>query len=786
MKKNRNQPSPGEPSGGPASDSEDRTRAAPPGEESLLEILETVSDGFFLLDDQLVLTYMNGPAARHLGVSPDKVIGRPLFDAFPEARGSVFEEKYREALRTRNFVRFETAFEIPPYFNWYEVQVHPRSEGLAVVFRVTTEQRRAERELRESEERYRNLFESAGDGILVVEEAWVVDCNPAALRILGCREKPELIGRAAWDFSPPFQPDGRDSMGAARAIVEGALRGEPQHFEWRHLRKDGLPIDVDVSMSQYAAGGRNLLQVIIRDITARKETEQALRESERQKEMILESTAEAVICVDPKLRVIWANRIAREAAGISAEAVVGRPCYEVWHRRESHCGNCVTLAAYREKRPLKKEVETPDGRFWQLRSYPILEDGAVVALVEFGRDITVRKQAEAEKAKLEQKFRQAQKLESIGRLAGGVAHDLNNLLSPILGYSEMLRMDAGAGPAQLNVEWLEQIEQAGLRARDLVRQLLAFSRKQALAFQPVRLNDLLRGFEKLLRRTIREDVDILWALSPGLPPVMGDPGQLEQVLMNLAVNAQDAMPGGGKLTLETAAVELDESYAARHPGAKPGRYVMLAVSDTGTGMDETVRGQLFEPFFSTKQNGEGTGLGLATVYGIVKQHGGNIWVYSEPGHGATFKVYLPAAENVPVVAPKERPAETNVMPEIPETILLVEDEDAVRELATTILKGKGYTVLAASGGAEALSRLERARNPVHLLLTDVVMPGMNGRELFRRAAGIRPEIRVVYMSGYTDNVIAHHGVLDEGVQFLQKPFSVQSLLRAVRKALDAG
>ncbi len=758
--------------------------ASPPDQEGLLEILETVSDGFFLLDDRLALTYMNGPAARHLGVSLDNLIGRPLFDAFPEARGSVFEKKYREALRTGCPLRFETAFDVPPYQNWYEVQVHPRSGGLAVVFRVATEQRRAERELRNSEERYRTLFETAGDGILIVEEAWVVDCNPAALRILGCREKSELIGRAAWDFSPPFQPDGRDSLRAARMIVERVLAGESQTFEWRHLRKDGVPADVEVSLSQYAAGGRNLLQAIIRDITARKEMERALRESEHQKELILESTAEAVICVDPELRVIWANRIARNAAGVSAEAMRGRPCYEVWHCRESHCQGCVTLNAYREKRPLQKEIETPDGRFWELRSYPILDDGEVVALVEFGRDITSRRQAEMEKAELEQKFRQAQKLESIGRLAGGVAHDLNNLLSPILGYSEMLRMDVGQGQTEMRVEWLEQIEQAGLRARDLVRQLLAFSRKQTLAFRPIHLNDLVRGFEKLLRRTIREDVAIHWVLDPVLPPVMGDPGQLEQVLMNLAVNAQDAMPQGGKLTLETGAAELDESYAARHPGVKPGPYAMLAVSDTGTGMDEAVRGQLFEPFFSTKENGEGTGLGLATVYGIVKQHGGNIWVYSEPGRGATFKVYLPVAEKVFEAVPEPASAEPEAMPAIPETILLVEDEKAVRELAAVILAGRGYTVLSAGGGSEALSLLERTPEPVHLLLTDVVMPGMNGKELFHRVAAVYPDVRVVYMSGYTDNVIAHHGVLDAGVRFLQKPFSVRTLVDAVRAALD--
>ncbi|MDY6906393.1 MAG: ATP-binding protein [Thermodesulfobacteriota bacterium] len=409
------------------------------------------------------------------------------------------------------------------------------------------------------------------------------------------------------------------------------------------------------------------------------------------------------------------------------------------------------------------------------------DNGAVLSYEGILLDITDQKQAEADKNRLEAQFQQSQKLESIGRLAGGVAHDLNNLLSPILGYGEMLLEDTDAEDPRR--EPMEEIILAGERARDLVRQLLAFSRKQVLSFRTIELNTLVTGFEKLLRRTVREDIHIHLTLADSLPPVKGDTGQIEQIIMNMAVNAQDAMPHGGMLTLETAMVELDRQYADRHEEVMPGPHVMLGISDTGIGMDEETRKHLFEPFFTTKPVGEGTGLGLATVYGIVKQHKGHVWVYSEPGRGTTFKVYLPVAAGA-------RMAEKDVTVEDAafkgsETILLVEDNQQLRKLARALLMRRGYSVLTAANGKEALSILEDHAAPLDLLLTDVIMPDMNGRELYFRAMEIYPELKVLYMSGYTDNVIAHHGVLDEGVQFIQKPFTVKALATKVREVLMA-
>ncbi|GAB6145352.1 response regulator [Desulfocicer niacini] len=389
--------------------------------------------------------------------------------------------------------------------------------------------------------------------------------------------------------------------------------------------------------------------------------------------------------------------------------------------------------------------------------------------------------AEMETQHLQEQFAQAQKLESIGRLAGGVAHDLNNLLSPILGYGEMLLEDTPeADPRR---EFLKEIVSAGSRARDMVGQLLAFSRKQTLEFKPVDLNDLLKRFEKLLRRTIREDVTIKFNLAPGLPLIKGDVGQLEQVVMNLAVNAQDAMPHGGSLAMSIVEIELDDTDAEVFEGGIAGPHVMLTVKDTGTGMTDTTLQHLYEPFYTTKEPGKGTGLGLATVYGIVKQHDGTIQVESAPT-GTVFRIYFPVGSDVRKGDQPEAVCNTGAGEQRGETILLVEDNESVRDLTVIILKREGYDILVAENGNDALARLEGHHGNVSLMLTDVVMPEMNGKELFNQVSALYPEIKVIYMSGYTDEVIAHHGIMDEGVHFIQKPFSVNDLSAKLREVLD--
>jgi PAS domain S-box-containing protein len=439
----------------------------------------------------------------------------------------------------------------------------------------------------------------------------------------------------------------------------------------------------------------------------------------------------------------------------------------------------LTERALQDHKPFSCEhrIVRPDGAVRTVHSQGrlVLGDGGTpVRMVGTVQDITDR-------AQLENQFRQAQRMEAVGRLAGGVAHDFNNLLTVINSYSEFLLEDLDAEDHRRHD--VEEIRKAGVSAAALTRQLLAFSRQQVLQPQILDPSDVLAKAESLLKRMIGEDVEVVMALAPQLGTVRADPGQVEQVIMNLAVNARDAMPEGGRLTIETANVEMDEAYLRNHAVGSPGRYVMLAVTDTGVGMDETTQAHIFEPFFTTKETGKGTGLGLATVYGVVKQSGGFIWVYSEPGHGTTFKIYLPRVDE---------PAQSLTGPDVTtkslrgvETVLLVEDAVAVRAVARHTLERQGYTVLEASNGAAALRLAAEHPGTIQLVVTDVVMPGMNGRQFAEQLAAARPSLKVLYTSGYTDDAVVRHGVLESGVQFLQKPFTPDALARKVREVLDS-
>jgi PAS domain S-box-containing protein len=430
------------------------------------------------------------------------------------------------------------------------------------------------------------------------------------------------------------------------------------------------------------------------------------------------------------------------------------------------------------KRPRTFTVTCKDGTEKIINFIPVqLETGENLMACE---DMTELKRAEEEKAFLQEQVRQSQKVEAIGRLAGGIAHDFNNYLTVIKGYSQLSRIELKEGdPVRGNID---AIQNATERAASLTRQLLAFSRRQVMQMKVLDLNLLLRDLDKMLRRIIEEDIELITLLAEDLGRIRADAGQIEQVIMNLAVNAKDAMPTGGKLTIETANVELDESYVHRHVDVKPGPYVMFSVSDIGVGMSPEVRERIFEPFFTTKEKGKGTGLGLSTTYGIVKQSEGHILVYSEQGKGTTFKIYLPRIneplENIRTEVLKEE------LPCGNETILIVEDEEEVRKLAGKILERLGYRIIETLHGDDALVACERNKNPIHLLLADIVMPGMSGSELAKLLKPLYPGIKILYMSGYTDNAIVRHGVLEKGVNYIQKPFTIEGLARKVREVLD--
>jgi PAS domain S-box-containing protein len=403
------------------------------------------------------------------------------------------------------------------------------------------------------------------------------------------------------------------------------------------------------------------------------------------------------------------------------------------------------------------------------------DDGNAIFFELFAEDVTERRA-------LEQQLRQAQKMEAVGRLAGGIAHDFNNLLMVISGYSEFLLAGIGSDPALRGPA--QEIANAAERATTLTRQLLAFSRKQMLAPKVVDLNAVVTENLKMLTRLIGEDIDLVMVPSSDIGAVKADPGQIEQVVMNLAVNARDAMPQGGKLTIETANVTLGANYARFHSPVKPGDYVMLAISDSGMGMDTETQTHIFEPFYTTKGL-KGTGLGLSTVYGIVKQSEGYIWVYSEPGKGTTFKIYLPRVDSATLHLEASQPAAISEQAGPGrETVLLVEDEETLRQLTRQSLQNQGYSVIDAADGGSALRLSQAHKGPIHLLLTDVIMPGMNGRELANHLSPYRPEMKVLYMSGYTENHIGHNGTLDRGITLLQKPFTLPALNAKVREVLD--
>jgi two-component system cell cycle sensor histidine kinase/response regulator CckA len=518
-----------------------------------------------------------------------------------------------------------------------------------------------------------------------------------------------------------------------------------------------------------------------------KRAQSALKESEKKFQQFYDEAPVGYHELDPKGRITRVNRKELQMLGYSAGEMLGKPVWNFFE--EGDTTRKVILAK------LSGDVSFHDTfeRTYRRKdgsTLPVLvedrvirdSENQVIAIRSTVEDITERRRTEEALRKSEEQLRQWQRVEAIGRLAGGVAHDFNNLLMTIKGCSELL---LGAFDRRdPRREEVEEILKAADRATALTRQLLAFGRRQVLQPQILDLNAVVMNMDKMLRRLIGEDIQLITSLEPEVWSVKVDPGMIEQVVMNLAVNSRDAMPSGGKLTIETSNVIHDEEYASHHVSVKPGYYVMLAISDTGCGMDKETQSHLFEPFFTTKDTGKGTGLGLSTVYGIIKQSGGNIWAYSEPGLGTTFKIYLPRVEKAAKgYKPRLKPKEVGA-PGGTETILLVEDEESVRSMVSKILQSKGYTVLEARHGNEAIEASERYEGSINLMVTDVIMPQMSGRELAERLAPMRPEMHVLYMSGYPDNTIVQHGVLEPGTAFLQKPFTINALELKVREILD--
>ena len=720
------------------------------------------------------------------GLSAQDIIGRTVLEVLPGTEAH-WIENYGKVALTGEPLRFESSHAgLNKHFDVYAFR--PQEGQFACVFRDISElkARVAETEamaetVRKTADDYRAIFEGAMEGIFRTSpEGHALTANPALAKMLGydselCFAQPITVpAHQVW-------ADPKERSRFLRLVEEQkSVRGH----ECRLQRKDGTVIWASASCRKIIGpdGQTAYYEGFIEDITERKRAEEQLKTSENKFRMAFMTGADASsISTMEDGVIVEVNDRFTKVFGYSKDEVCGKTVAQLGVYADSDRGRLLAeLTAKGHVEDMEFQARRKNGEMGSvLVSASLLQDSGGRLLLSVVRDITEQKRIAVEKTKLEEQFRQAQKLESIGRLAGGVAHDFNNLLTVINGYGDLLLQEYKSGDPLR--KWVVEIRQAGDRATNLTRQLLAFSRKQIVEPGPVYLRGLVAEHQGMLRRLIGEDIELVIESDPADWPVLADPGQLHQVLMNLVVNAQDAMPGGGTLTIRTANVELDETYTASHPEIAPGPYVSLLVSDTGVGIAKEIQERIFDPFFTTKAEGEGTGLGLSTVYGIVRQFGGSIAVMSEPGRGATFEVYLPRLKEA--VAAGTQAACATASASGSETVLVVEDQDTVRSLTVTVLKEHGYRVLDAAQGDDALLAAERHPGPIQLLLTDVVMPHMTGKELAERLKPLRPEIKVLYMSGYAADVIVRRELLDSGAHYLAKPFAPDALAAKVREVL---
>jgi PAS domain S-box-containing protein len=647
-----------------------------------------------------------------------------------------------------------------------------------------TERKQAEKALQASESRKDAILKSALDCVITIDhEGKVIDFNPAAEQTFGYSSE-DVVGRQMANLIVPPAVREQHKSGFARYLATGCASVLGKRLEVAGMRADGSEIPVELTITAIGELPQPTFTAFIRDLTESKRAEQELRESEERYRDLVENAHDLIYEHDLEGNYTSTNKAAERITGYSHEESLKlnlkqgvAPEYlgkAQQMLQQKLAGERVT--AY------ELEILAKDGHrvAVEVNTRLVLRDGVPVGVQGIARDITERKRLEKALHESEEQLRQSQKLEAIGQLAGGVAHDFNNLLTAINGYSALaLRRVGEDHPIS---SYLEEISKAGDRAANLTRQLLAFGRKQLLQPLAINLNDIVGDMSKLLKRLIGEDIQLVTKPGANLKQIKADPGQLEQVLVNLVVNARDAMPRGGTVTIETANTKLDGPYASAHVGVTPGDYVVLAISDTGTGMDHATRSRVFEPFFTTKEKGKGTGLGLSTVYGIVKQSGGNVWVYSELGKGTTFKVYLPQVDDD--VAARDESKTVVSTKRGSETVLLVEDEEMVRKLASELLEESGYVVMSAGGGEEAINFANQHKDRIDLLITDVVMPKISGREVAAQLKKIHPETKVLFMSGYTDEAIVHHGIVDSDIAFIQKPFSQNALAQKIREVLD--
>ena len=753
-------------------------------------VVENSHDGILFTNENAVILYRSPSYRRINGFSNEERLGRSGLDVVHTEDLEGVQRNWAALLADPKNPR-TFAYRIhhkDGSWRWIETAclnllANPEVQSVVIASRDITERKQAEDALAESEERFRRMFERHSAAMIVIdpETGRIVDANQAAADFYGWSIR-ELTGMSIQDVNT-LPPDAvRQQMQNVRSL--GRTR-----FTFRHRRADGSVRDVEVFSSSIELKGKVVLYSIIHDVTEQRKAEALLRQGEERYRLMFEY-APMAITITRGTDVVYANPSCLRTFGLASLDELKRlPPLETF-APEVRSQILENIRRRSQGAPVPNSYETVGIRRDGTR-FPILlylaqaEFAEGPALLAFILDISERKRAEEEKAKLQDQLTQAQKMESVGRLAGGVAHDFNNMLGVILGHTEMALQQVP--PEQPLRDSLEEIRKASNHSADLTRQLLAFARRQTVTPRVIDLNETVQGMLTMLQRMIGEEINLELAAEARLWPVRVDPSQIDQMLANLCVNARDAIHGVGTIRIETRNRSFDEAYCSTHPRMAAGDFVLLRVSDDGHGMDDETLSHLFEPFFTTKAVGEGTGLGLATVYGAVKQNGGVIDVHSEPGHGSQFSIYLPryrGSEDGGTTEPGGRTDQASSIAERHERILLVEDEPSLLRLTEQMLTRQGYAVLAARTPSECLE-LAAHEGQIHLLLTDVVMPEMNGSELAKRVRSLHPSIQCLFMSGYTADTISDHGVLDEKLAFIHKPFSMADLARKIRATLES-
>ena len=749
----------------------------------LNQIFDTAADGMRLIDKDFNVLRVNETFSTLSGVSRDEATGEKCYEVFHGPVCFTPDCPLTRILNGEERVEFEVEKErkdgikIPcivtgtPFRgpggkligiveDFKDITIHRHSEEALQAALRTTEDERL---------KSKSIIESIGEPLGIIDTDFRFVYQNKVHRDTYGKQLGKVCYKAIRN---------RDEICEGCQLAECFRDGNIHTKERVVPREGGLLYVVNTASPLRDSTGKIVAGIeLVRDITEWRLAEEALRESEDKLHAMLLSIADHMSMMDKDLNIIWANDIAKKIFG---DEIIGKKCYEAYHNRKEPCKPypCLTLKAFRDGKVHEHETQVidKDGNilYFHCTANVALRDkeGTPTAVIEISRDITSHK-------KLEGQLIQAQKMEAVGQLAGGVAHDFNNILTAIIGFGNLLQEEVSKDDLLNN--YITKILNSAQKAANLTQSLLAFSREQIISLKPVNLNEIIQGMERLLPRLISEDIELSTVITDEYLTVMADNTQIETVLMNLATNARDAMPDGGSLTIRTGRIELDHEFIKAHGYGKTGSYAIITVEDTGQGMDEKTKERIFDPFFTTKEVGKGTGLGLAMVYGIIKQHDGYINVYSEPGIGTTFKIYLPLIKSK---VQEEEVTATPILERGTETILVAEDDTLVREFIKEVLKGSGYNVIEAEDGEEALKLFTEHRDKIQLLILDVVMPKKNGKEVYDEIRKVRPDIKAIFTSGYNADVVHKKGILQEGLNYILKPVLPQELLKKAREVLD--